>query len=209
MEIILVRHAQSEDNAKLLFSGATESKLTDEGTMQATLLARYLAKNLTQVQEVYTSPQARAMATAQAISHGLLLGEPQVDDLLSEVNLGDIEGLTAEQIEQQFPGQMEIWAADPEAAVIPNAESLSAAATRLHSFCQAKFEKHPDGRIIIVSHGLLIRCFLTKLLIRPFKDIWLFDIDNAGYSVIEWDKSHPQVVKINQTDHLAPQPKLE
>lgn len=209
MEIILVRHAESEDNTKLLYSGISDSPLSDLGAAQATMLSRHLAKTLSHVQAVYTSPQTRALATAQATSRDLLLGEPVVDLSLSEFNFGDWDGLSEDEINSQYPNMLDLWNSDPELANIPNAELLSDAAARLRAFCQKIYDEHPEGRIVVVSHGVLIRCFLTKLLIRPFRDIWLFDIDNAGYSIIDWEKSHQLVVKINETDHLAPKPNLE
>ncbi len=209
MEIILVRHAESDANVKLLYSGTQDSPLTSAGIKQVDKLARHLAQTLTQVNAVYSSSQTRAIQTAQAISHNLFIGEPIVDPQLNEISFGDWEGLTADQIESRYPGQLQIWESDPELSQIPNSESLESATNRIYSFCQEKYDQDPESRIIVVTHGVVIRCLLVKLLMRTLRDIWMFDIDNAGYSIINWEKSHALVVQINEVKHLELEGNIE
>src|SRR5262245_39962252 len=94
MKVYLIRHAQSEDNAQGLrkrmsradFNGfltrAASAALTPLGTMQAQQLAQRLAGG--GIEHVYTSPHARALATAMIVGRALDL-TPTVHPELGEL----------------------------------------------------------------------------------------------------------------------------
>lgn len=109
--------------------------LNDRGREQARALAEELAGE--RIDAIYSSDLSRARDTADAV--GARLGVAVVADPdLREVDVGPIEGLTAEEA-RAFDG----WQGEPKDA---HAARVLAAVHRIA-------ERHPDGRVLVVTHG--------------------------------------------------------
>ncbi|HTU68734.1 MAG TPA: histidine phosphatase family protein [Candidatus Baltobacteraceae bacterium] len=100
MELILVRHGQTEWNASHRFQGHTDVPLSARGRGQASALADAL-RNMP-FTHVYASDLVRALETARAIAapHGLRVA---TDARLREFDFGAWEGLTWAQIVAREP----------------------------------------------------------------------------------------------------------
>ena len=111
MELYLIRHAQSQNNALPEEQRIDDPGLTELGRQQAELLGKWIPTlGLTQV---ITSPFLRALETAQSIyaSTGL---KPRVQTAIHEqggccsgypkVGMVGCPGLNRHEIEQRFPG---------------------------------------------------------------------------------------------------------
>lgn len=201
MEIILVRHAQSEGNAKNLYSGITNDTLTDLGKKQAELLSRALAANLLKVDKVFCSPLVRSLETAKTVSKYLLLSEPEIDPRLAEINMGIWDGKPEEYIKNLDPQLFETWQSNPMETNIPQGENLIDVKSRIFEFCEEKASMGME-RIVVVTHAGIIHSLLIPLLGREGDNFWSIKVENAGYSIVEWSK-HPQVISINIVDHLT------
>lgn len=201
MDILLIRHGESIANTQGIYQGLTfDTELSDLGQKQAQALARQLAQTFPVIDAIYSSQLKRTLQTAEIIAQGLLLKSPFVDNRLQEINHGLWEGKTAEQIEQDFPGMLEEWNTNPEAVEMPEGETVAEVTTRSLACLEEISQQHPT-RIAVVTHDLVIRAVLTNLLRRQIKDLWLYPLQNAAYSVIEWGK-YPQVISINVNEHL-------
>jgi probable phosphoglycerate mutase len=202
MDIILCRHAESLANTQSIYQGQSyDTDLSEVGQQQAKALAKALAERYTSIDRVYTSSLKRAQFTAVQICSRLLIDQPTVDDRIMEINLGLWEGKTKTEVDQQFPGQLDQWQQDPHGLELPQGETLEQVQARAFEFLN-QFKDQQVTRIIVVSHDLLIRTTLTKLLRREFKDIWIYQLDAGGYSVLEFDGKRYQVAEINANDHL-------
>jgi broad specificity phosphatase PhoE len=114
--IYLIRHEQPEMFGR--FIGRTDSPLTAAGREAA---ATKLAS--VQVAALYVSPLQRARQTAAAISCGV---EPIVIPELAEIDLGEWEGLTWQEVEQRWPDIACRKVADWFDVAIPGGECWSA-----------------------------------------------------------------------------------
>ena len=109
--------------------------LNERGREQARALAEQLAGE--EIDAIYASDLSRARDTAAAV--GARLGVPVVTDPdLREIDVGPIEGLTAEESEA-FVG----WQGEPKEA---HAQRILDALHRIA-------ERHPAERVLIVTHG--------------------------------------------------------
>lgn len=100
--ILLVRHGQSEWNAAGRWQGQADPVLTDLGRQQA----REASRALGQVDAVISSPLARARETAEIIAGELGIGPVIELDQLIERDAGAWSGLTRDEIEAAFPGDL-------------------------------------------------------------------------------------------------------
>jgi alpha-ribazole phosphatase/probable phosphoglycerate mutase len=87
--LLLIRHAQPDEEASGRCYGKLDIGLSAPGQRRAQLLARTLDR--IPLAAVYSSPSTRALKTAAPIAaaHQLM---PSVDDALREIDFGELEG---------------------------------------------------------------------------------------------------------------------
>jgi broad specificity phosphatase PhoE len=163
--ILLLRHAQSTWNAERRWQGWADAPLSEEGERQAELAARRLrAEELT---SVASSDLRRARRTAEFISQSLGLGPVGVERGLRERDVGEWSGLTAEEVDERWPGQREAWRTGRLNAP-PGGESTPALIDRvleaLHKLATAA---EPTERLLVVTHGGVIRALEIHVGLHP------------------------------------------
>jgi len=137
-ELLLVRHGETDWNAEGKLQGHTDRPLNDYGRRQAQALADRLAGE--SIDAVYASDLSRARETAEILGEQFGLAVV-VDPDLREKNWGNWEGLTSEErLHVEFKG-----------------ETSEAHRDRTLSAVQRIVERHPDGRIVVVTHGGSLR----------------------------------------------------
>lgn len=148
--LILVRHGSTDWNRDKRMQGHSDIELNAEGLKQAETAARALEGLL--VDEVYTSDLKRAVETARLIAtrHER---QPVVDPDLREINEGDWEGLTVEEIRARWP---EVWARRATRSR-PGGESPEEALARVLSALGRVLQKHNEGTVVVVTSQGVIR----------------------------------------------------
>ncbi len=200
MNLYLVRHGQTAHNRDGVSLGRADVPLTPLGEQQATAVAATLvAKPLAMV---YTSPLQRARDTALAIAgeHGL---EPVVRPELVELDAGDAEGLTFQELREQFGPFLAEWVGPQgHEAVMPGGESIRDLESRLFPFVAELLE--PGNRdIAVVSHNFVLRvlaCRLMGLDAAAFRSV-AFDV--ASISSFAFNGRRVVVERLNDTCHLG------
>src|SRR5262252_8192062 len=95
--LLLVRHAETTDNASMRLSGWTDTDLSPRGESQVALLADHFNRQHGHIKALYSSPLLRARRTAEAI--GALTGQaPILHDDLREMYFGELDGLPFEEL---------------------------------------------------------------------------------------------------------------
>ena len=95
MKLYIIRHGQTDWNVEGKIQGRQDIPLNDMGRRQARALADGMKSR--PVASVYSSPQKRAMETAEAIAGPLGLTVKAVPQLM-EIGYGDWEGRSAEDL---------------------------------------------------------------------------------------------------------------
>jgi 2,3-bisphosphoglycerate-dependent phosphoglycerate mutase len=122
--LILVRHGQSQWNARSLFTGWGDPPLTDRGRRQAQESGRQLASRVDgdnrvdPLEVVHTSQLARARETAAILLASAGMGDVPVrhDWRLNERHLGQLQGLTKRQVVERWSNRdRKRWRDDPSA----------------------------------------------------------------------------------------------
>jgi len=150
IRLFLIRHGRSTWNATGRIQGQADPPLDDVGREQARRLAERLRDDPPVA--LYTSPLQRAQETAEIIGETLgLLVVP--DERLQEYDVGDIAGLTWEQVVERYPDIAQRWAKAPEDIVFPGAEQGNSFQARVAAAFDELFARHTEGPIGVVSHG--------------------------------------------------------
>lgn len=202
MKVIIVRHAQTDENAGgALASSESEVLLNEEGIKQAQKLAEALKEET--IMAAYVSPQARAMQTAkEALKHHSNAKLHPVDHL-KEQHLGIYEG---------SKGKAE-WKAIKKLSQEPfhllrpeNGESYLDLQERAKNFFHEIVKKHPDETILIVSHGGTLGVLLLHLLEKELteENYKAHQPKNAEISIIEISETGEKKIHIlNSNNHLT------
>lgn len=106
MQVILVRHAETEWNVKNIIQGHSDSALTLRGERQTSALLAALAESDYRVECVYASPLGRARQMGQRTAERFycsLIAEPA----LKEQAFGQFEGMTTVALLQNNPDAAE------------------------------------------------------------------------------------------------------
>jgi broad specificity phosphatase PhoE len=137
-ELLFVRHGETDWNAEGRLQGHTDRPLNDHGRRQAKELAERLSE--AGADAIYASDLARAKETAEIV--GERLGLPVViDPDLREKNWGNWEGLTGdERVHVEYVGE----------STEDHRERVLRAVRRIA-------ERHPDQRVVVVTHGGSLR----------------------------------------------------
>jgi 2,3-bisphosphoglycerate-dependent phosphoglycerate mutase len=165
--LVLVRHGQSEWNAKNLFTGWKDVGLTEKGIAEARKGGALLKAEGIKFDIAYTSALSRAHHTLEIIleelgQRGL---ETIKDQALNERDYGNLVGLNKDDAREKWgPEQVHIWRRSFDTPP-PGGESLKDTAERVLPYFQAKIL--PDvlaGKNVIVSaHGNSLRALIMRL----------------------------------------------
>jgi broad specificity phosphatase PhoE len=150
--IFLARHGESDWNVEERFQGHSDRPLTERGRKQARALADLVGAE--KIDAVYTSPLSRARETAEIVAARAGLEAVALPDL-REVDTGSWSGLSRADVEARFPEGFARWRSGGSGW--ENGESYDEMAERVIGALRKIAEDHPDGRVLVVSHGGPIR----------------------------------------------------
>ena len=206
MRLLVIRHGESSANAEGRLQGRRDSSLSDRGRRDSQALSERLSR--LDVAALYTSPLLRARETAEIIARRLRLTIEERPALM-ERDVGELEGLTREEIRARFP---EYVRARMEAREIDvrDFESDETLAQRTHDVMEEIIEAHPAHTVAVVTHGGVIAAFLRQILNLPIVRPGPFAVDNASISTFdirhdEFDsllRPRVQRIVLNDTCHL-------
>lgn len=200
LQLLLVRHGESEGNHAGKFTGHSPSPLTARGRAQAEALGVALAEPPPDA--VYASDLIRAMDTAAPLARRV--GREVITRAtLRERDMGDWVGVTFADIEARHP---EDWARlvdrDPEHSP-PRGESHRDCGARVSRAIDEVIAAHPAGRVVVVSHGVAIHHMLRHLLRI---DGWrtLFHVENCAVQRLSVSPAGlVRVIGLNDARHLV------
>ena len=186
--LILVRHAEPVEEARGRCYGTLDLELSPRGREQAAALAQRLANE--PIDCVYVSPRRRAVQTAAALARPVV-----TDDRLRELDFGDFEGRTYEEIERDEPAVFRDWMTSPTTVRFPNGETYSELRARVTAALEEIRGRHAVA--VVVTHGGVIRAGLAEWLELPDHAIFRLDQAYCGITVVDWLDGEPIVRSLN------------
>ncbi len=165
--LVLVRHGQSEWNAKNLFTGWKDVNLTELGVEEARSAGEKLKKAGHHFDIAYTSNLIRAQKTLTLILEELgQCGLETIRDVaLNERDYGDLVGLNKAETAEKFGAdQVHIWRRSYDVAP-PGGESLKDTAARTLPYFDANILPRvlAGENVIVSAHGNSLRAIVMQL----------------------------------------------
>jgi broad specificity phosphatase PhoE len=188
-EIIVVRHGQTEANARGLLLGHLDVDLDAVGRAQAEALAGAMPTP----DLLVTSPLARARQTAAAFGV-----EPEVDEQWIEMDYGEFDGQPVGAVSAATWAQ---WRADVDFAP-PGGESLARVTARVHDALDELVARAAGRRVVVVSHVSPIKAAVGWALGMGPEVSWRTFVSPGSLTRIGIGPSGPGLRSFNETHHL-------
>ena len=182
MDILFVRHAESEANAEGRLQGRLDYPLSERGRAQARQLAGWLGKNQVGWDVAFTSPLRRAAETAALLSQ--VTGGPaaEAEPDLREISAGRMEGMTRDEMAEREPGFLSRGITGLGDFSEYGGESYDDVQARVTRLVDGWVERHraSESRLLVVGHGGINFQIFKFLVCRPVPRVCVVRMGNCS-----------------------------
>ena len=205
--LILLRHGEIEMGRTRHLCGSSDEPLNAEGLRQIDRLAQRLTG--APVDAVYSSDLQRAWATAEAVAAAHRIDVVACPEM-REMDFGECEGLTFQQVEKRFPDVARMWLARSPDLQYPGGEKVTDFAKRVEGFGMRLQQHKENETVVLAAHLGSLRMLLCHLLGIRWQHWWQFQLDYASLSALETrpaglkaEDSSSMLITLNDTSHLG------
>lgn len=199
---IIVRHGESEGNAKNEFHGQYNSDLTEKGHRQAACTAEALDKF--RIDAIYASDIRRAFSTAKHTAdrrHMTVIP----DAGFREIMAGEWEQMRFEEIAAHYPETYRTWREDIAHCRCPGGESVEELSERVKAAFERVAAENDGKTVLVATHATPIRAMRCVWRGLPPDEMqnakW---VPNASITVVDYDNNGGyEVVLYGESEHLA------
>jgi len=201
IKILLVRHGETSWNLEGRFQGRSDVPLNQKGKEQANALAFALrGESLT---AIYSSPLVRAKETARLIK----AFHPSVplyeEEGLSEMDLGEFEGIDGPRWVEQYAEFRTAWKQNPASVRMPGGESLQEVQARAMSALERIAGSYPsESTLLFCSHNFVILTILCHALEIPLDRFRELRQGTAALNVLYKQGERLRAEVVNDRSHL-------
>ncbi len=151
MKVILIRHFESVANKEKFYSGMMDVELIHPVTVE---------RLYPECDFIYSSSLKRAKDTADIIFPNKKI---HILDEFKEMDFGDWSGKKYDDLKDNI--HFTQWIDSPMTVSVPNGETYEMFSHRVLQKLNELIENNPTETIAIVTHGGVISCILSELLI--------------------------------------------
>ncbi|MFJ7825963.1 histidine phosphatase family protein [Psychrobacillus sp. NPDC096623] len=197
MELLIVRHGQSEADLLGVHEGRADFPLTKLGEQQARDMSTYVMEHFPP-DLILASPLLRAKSTAETLQKFVGCDLLLEKDLM-EFNNGVLAGLSREEARVKYP-----LPPSGRPIHIPIEQGESALEFRFRAekiFHKILLDYQSYNRLAIVSHGGFISQFIKAFLQQPNTSEYEFATGDTGIHLLEIKEK--RIIKfLNRQEHL-------
>lgn len=187
MELVVIRHGETQANAEGRYQGALDIGLNQDGARHICWLADEIATTLAPFDRLLASPLLRTRECAAILSRQL--GLPvELAPAFRERNVGLFEGLTQAEARVRYP---ELWARNITrrwAEAPPGGETLDEVITRISLGVTELVSTMQGERVLLVAHGVVAKV-IRALTTAGFDDFFEWQLPNGGMLAVNLGSS--------------------
>ena len=176
--LLLIRHAATESSLSGRLLGATDEEIINPGSLATKQLATMIDSFAPT--RLLCSPMLRARQSAALLTEKSKLAT-EIDNDLREINFGQWERLTFEEISEHYPELVDQWNSYAVDFCLPGGEKLAAFHERVHKAAR-RLAALPEKTVAVVTHGGVIRTMICYFLGLSARQYLLFDVKPYGMS---------------------------
>ena len=193
--LYLARHGQVVGFDKLIANGHTDVDITETGEIQMNTLAERL--RLVEIDAIYATGLKRTEKGARIIGqyHNIpTISKPE----MKEIYFGDWEGMTLEEIEKEYPGELDKRYADIAGYRPPgNGENMKDVSKRVITCLREIIRKHDGKNILLLAHGGVNRLILCNALGMDIASLFNIQQDYGCLNIIDFYLENTLVRLVN------------
>ncbi len=179
MEILFVRHGESEANVLDLMYGSSDYKLTEKGKEQAKKAGKIIKHMGFIPDALFVSSLTRTHETLENM--GYKLGDAVPDDRLDERHLGDLEGMEYHRLLKEKPELFDEWNEDWLHYMPGGGESHHVFTERIVSFLDELEKRYTEGEnILVVCHGGTMKTIFSHVFSHNVDSFFNIEIYNCS-----------------------------
>ena len=190
----LIRHGEPVADRPQLCCVARDTGLSETGRRQISNVAEYLKAQ--PIFAIYASPLARALESARMLGCVRRCPVAVVPDL-REIDFGDFEGLTFDEIAARDPDLYRRWMETPTEVRFPNGEEFAETRARVLRAAEAIRRECEGQAAMVVSHGGVNRILIAEALQLPDQCLFRVAQDHAAINLVSFVEGSPSVQLVN------------
>ena len=200
LRLILVRHGETSWNEERRMQGGfSDVELNERGRQQAASLARALENE--EIAAIYASPLSRALDTARAIASRHRL-EVEVDDDLREIDAGDVDGLSLDELRAEHGDFWQEWRQGADTFRMPGGESVEEVQDRAWRAIERIRQGTSQGTVVVVAHTFIVLTVICRALGLSLTNIRRLRQDVGGINILNFKQRGASLAVLNDTCHL-------
>lgn len=193
--LYLIRHGQVIGFDKLVANGHTDVDITETGVVQMNTLAERL--RLVELNTIYATGLKRTEKGARIIGqyHDIrIISRPE----MKEIFFGDWEGMSLEEIEKSYPGELDKRYADIAGYRPPGGgENMIDVSERVLASLKKIISKEAGKNILIVAHGGVNRLILCDALGMDINNLFNIQQDYGCLNILDYYPDNTIVRLVN------------
>nr|WP_255428053.1 histidine phosphatase family protein [Ramlibacter cellulosilyticus] len=190
-----MRHANHDWVGRGIAGRQPDVSLNEEGRRQSQELVRRLQG--VPFDAIVCSPQPRTQQTAEPLAEALGM-EIQVHAGFDEVDMGEWVGMSFRELDA-LGEPWRHWCERRASAHPPGGEAFTEVPKRAMAALRELRERYPEGKVLVVSHGDVIKSIVATCLRMSLDDLETFDIAPASATVIAMGEDWAQLRLLNGT----------
>ena len=188
MLVYFIRHGETENNSKGIYTGHMDVSLSPEGVRQAELVGAKLSS--VRFDAVYSSDLCRAVQTARTALPGANI---ILDNRLREINIGSLSGKLIKSIRQDNPDKLS--ALDARDYRPFGGECDADTVARVASFVKDLAKEHYEN-VAVFCHGGILHSILESALGVSFPPnrtsrrnctVTVYELTDEKMTLVSWD----------------------
>jgi alpha-ribazole phosphatase len=190
-KIIIIRHGAIDNQYRGLYIGATDVPLSEKGLKESAAIGKYIAD--INCDHIFASPMLRVRQTFETALSPEKIKTVKYKENLREINFGDWEGKTFDEIKKEYPDETNDWTKPANGFGFPNGSNLNDFHNGIDLFKKSMLDSSGSS-IMAFTHGGVILALICNVLglekdkMLAFKadrgSITTFDLFENGYGVL-------------------------
>ncbi len=199
---LLIRHGESMANTKKRFAGHWNIPLSPLGQKQADATAAHIANAYT-VDAVYASDLLRAYHTGKAVAD--TLGLPiHADEALREINAGDWETHSFDDLQAHFTASYAVWLTDIGNAACDHGESVADLQARFLTALRRIAAENDGKTVVVATHATPIRALQCHCENKPLSEMHTVPwVTNASVTTVTCENGVFELLHAGDDRHLG------